>query len=77
MTHVVGRGFHTFWNPNPSKSFTLAVANSVTPKARIGIGKGSITKLSRAQAFPADLAGGRRHPFGGPFRQQLSIAFSR
>lgn len=48
MTHVVGRGFHTFWNPNPSKSFTLAVANSVTPKARIGIGKGSITKLSRA-----------------------------
>lgn len=27
-------GFHTFSNPNPSKSFTLAVANLVTPKAR-------------------------------------------
>lgn len=64
MTHVVGWGFHTFLNPNPSK-------------ARIGIGKGTIAKLSRAQGFPADLAGGRWPPFGDPIRQQLSIAFSR
>jgi hypothetical protein len=27
-------GFHAFANPNPSKSFTLVVANSVMPKAR-------------------------------------------
>ena len=27
-------GFHNFTKPNPLKSFTLAVANSVTPKAR-------------------------------------------
>ena len=30
---------------------------------RIGVGKGSIAKLSRAQAFPADLAGSGRCPF--------------
>ena len=27
-------GFHTRTKPNPSKSFSLAVANSLTPKAR-------------------------------------------
>jgi len=58
MTHVVGRGFHTFLDPNPSK-------------ARIGSGKGSIAKLSRAQAFPADIPGGRGLPISVLGRQQL------
>lgn len=32
--YFAASGFQTFPKPNPSKSFTLAVANSVTPKAR-------------------------------------------
>jgi hypothetical protein len=31
--HYATTGFHTFAKPNASKSFTLAVASSVMPKA--------------------------------------------